>query len=414
MNIAIIGSGISGLTAACLLHRKHDITVFEANDYVGGHTHTIDVTMGDHTYAVDTGFIVFNRDTYPNFCRMIDQLEVEWQPTVMTFSVKCERTGLEYSAHSLNTFFGQRKNLLSPPFYRMLLDIFRFRHQFDRIIHMPPTDMDIGTFLKKYGYGRRFIEHFIIPMGSSLWSADPERFTNFPLQMFVRFFRNHGILRVRQPIQWRVIKGGSHQYVKAMTGLFGNRIRLSCPIRRIVRTPNHVEVTPEGESPLRFDQVVLAVHSDQALAVLDAPTDAEREILGSIPYQDNLTILHTDKTVLPERKKLWSSWNYLIPARKIARAALTYDMNILQSLRAPKEFCVTLNLPDAVNPSETIDRFEYSHPVYTPEAPAAQKRHAEISGVNRTHYCGAYWGNGFHEDGVNSALAACRWFDERL
>jgi predicted NAD/FAD-binding protein len=405
MKIAIIGGGISGMVAAYLLNQDHDITLFEANDYIGGHTHTIDVPTNGRTYAVDTGFIVFNETTYTNFCKLMNRLGVASQPSTMTFSVKCEKTGLEYGAHSLNTFFAQRKNLLSPSFYRMILDMFRFRRDFDRLLSDDRGEQELGPYLTRKGYSHRFIDHFLIPLGSSLWSADPKDIRNFPLLTFVRFFENHGFLKVRYPIRWRVIQGGSRQYVKKLTASYEEKIRLKTPIRGVTRHPDHVEVHPTDSDPGRFDHVVMAVHSNQALAMLTDPSPAEREILGSIPYQENLAVLHTDSSILPKRHSLWSSWNYLIPNEEISRAALTYDMNILQTISAPVEFCVTLNRPEAIALEKVI---------YRREAPQAQQRHGEISGKNRTHYCGAYWGYGFHEDGVNAALAACRFFGKGL
>lgn len=414
MKIAIIGGGISGMVAAYLLNQDHGITLFEANDYIGGHTHTIDAPANGRTYAVDTGFIVFNETTYPNFCDLLNRLDVASQPSSMTFSVKCEKTGLEYGPHSLNTLFAQRKNLLSPSFYRMILDIFRFGRDFDRLLSDDQGEQELGPYLTGKGYSRRFIDHFLIPLGSSLWSADPRDVHNFPLQTFVRFFKNHGFLKVRHSIRWRVIQGGSREYVKKLTASYKEKIRLKTPIRGVTRHPDYVDVLPANDDPVRFDHVVIATHSDQALELLTDPSPAEREILGSIPYQENLTVLHTDSSILPKHSSLWSSWNYLIPDEEVRKAALTYDMNILQTISAPVEFCVTLNRPEAIAPEKVIGTFVYHHPIYRKDAPQAQQRHGEISGKNRTHYCGAYWGYGFHEDGVKAALTACRFFGKGL
>jgi predicted NAD/FAD-binding protein len=412
MKIAIIGSGISGMTAAYLLHDDHDIELFEANDYIGGHTHTIELSRKRENYAVDTGFIVFNRVTYPNFCRIMDRLGVESQPTEMTFSVKNQRTGLEYSPHNLNTFFAQRKNVLSLSFYRMIFDIIRFRKE---ILDFKEGDeeLEIGCYLKEQGYSKGFIQNFIVPLGSSLWSTDPERFKEFPLRTFVRFFKNHGFLDIKNPFQWLVIKGGSKKYVEKLTAPYRDRIRINSPVHTVSRLKDYVEIKVHGESR-RFDHVVIATHSNQALGLLSDPSSSERDILNAIPYQENLTILHTDTSLLPQRRQIWSSWNYLIPKKDTDRAVLTYDMNILQSIESFDEFCVTLNKPEDIDPDKQIGRFVYHHPVFTGDAPKAQKRHGEISGINRTHYCGAYWGYGFHEDGVNSALAACKYFGKEL
>jgi uncharacterized protein len=414
MRIAIIGGGISGLVSAYLLDEDHDIVLFEANDYIGGHTHTINVTLGTSRYAVDTGFIVFNEVTYPNFLKLLMRLGVEYQRSTMTFSVKSERDGIEYSTHNLSSIFAQRKNLLAPSFYRMIWDIFCFRREFNRLLEKERDEEGLVPYLRSQGYSRGFIDYFIIPLGSSLWSTDPKRIDDFPLATFVRFFENHGFLQIKNPFEWKVIKGGSARYVEKLTSPFSGKIRLSSPVRAVVRHLDRVEVRLDGGIVELFDHVVLAVHSDQALAMLSDPAPAEQEILGAIPYQENLTVLHTDTRILPNRKRIWSSWNYLIPKQELKRAVITYDMNILQSLRAPEEFCVTLNRAEAIVRDKVIGTYNYRHPVYTTAAPAAQKRHGEISGVNRTHYAGAYWGYGFHEDGVNGALAACAYFGKKL
>jgi uncharacterized protein len=414
VKIAVIGTGIAGLTAAYLLHRDFDLTVYEANGYVGGHTNTVEVDLPEGRYAVDTGFIVFNEVTYPNFCRILDRLKVDHQPSRMTFSVKCEKTGLEYNPHNLNSFFAQRRNLASLSFWRMILEIFRFRNRFDHYLNVDGPEASLVQTLRDQGFSARFIEQFITPLGASLWSVDPERFGQFPLKPFVRFFKNHGFLDIRNPFSWRVIRGGSRRYVEKMTAGFAGRIRTDTPVTGIRRFPDRVEVIDRGGGQCSYDQVILAVHSDQALALLTDATAAERDILGAFPYQNNDTVLHTDSRILPERPWIWASWNYLIPRQTQNRAVLTYDMNILQTLRASREFCVTLNRTEAIDPREIKARFDYHHPVLTTRAPEAQKRHAEISGLNRTHYCGAYWGYGFHEDGVKSALPVARWFGKEL
>ncbi|MFZ5908313.1 MAG: NAD(P)/FAD-dependent oxidoreductase [Nitrospirota bacterium] len=414
MKIAIIGSGISGLTAAYVLHRDFDITVFEANNYVGGHTHTIDVKRGDRSYAVDTGFIVFNEVTYPNFCKMIRRLGVSWQPTRMTFSVKCERTRLEYSPHNLNAFFAQRRNAFKPSFWRMIYEIERFRRSFDTLLSTEHDEIPLVTYLRNAGYSERFINHFIVPMGASLWSADPKVFEQFPLGTFVRFFKNHGIFEVQHPLQWYVIKGGSARYVEKLIAPFADRIRTRMPVRKVSRKQGSVEVVCSDGSSHQFDQVIIAAHSDQALSMLDQPTEAEREILGALPYQENTVILHTDRAVLPSRKWIWASWNYLIPRAAMQRVAVTYNMNILQTIDSPLDFCVTLNKTDSIAENAVIGRYLYSHPIYKTGSPGLQQRHDEISGKNRVHFCGAYWSYGFHEDGVRSALKVCKYFGKGL
>ncbi|UCG56788.1 MAG: FAD-dependent oxidoreductase [Phycisphaerales bacterium] len=413
MRIAIIGSGISGMVAAYLLHREHDVTVFEANDYVGGHTRTIDVTLDGKTLPVDTGFIVFNQATYPNFVKLLRKLDVPWQDSDMSFSVHCDRTGIEYCPSSFGRFFAQWRNLLRLGFWRMIREIFAFRRQLLQMAELPET-VTLGQHLDKLGYSRQFREYFLIPMGAAIWSAEPNRFESMPACMFARFFANHGFLNVRDQPQWLVVKSGSREYAKVLTASLRDRIRLNCPVRSIRRLSEAVRVEPTGAQAELFDHVIVATHSDQALRLLSAPTAREKEILGALPYQENQVALHTDEGLLPQRRKVWASWNYRIPREGQHAVAVTYDMNILQNLDADAEICVTLNQTDKIDPRKVLRRMLYSHPVYTPEALVAQRRRAEISGVNRTHYCGAYWGNGFHEDGVNSALAVCKHFGRGL
>ena len=414
MRIAVIGSGISGLVAAYLLCSKHEVTVFEANDYIGGHTHTIDVALADQTYAVDTGFIVFNTKTYPNFTRLLKKLGVSSQPSNMSFSLQCKKTGLVFSPSTLNSLFAQRINLLRPSFYRMLLDAMRFQRGSLALLGNMDDNSTLKQYLDNHKYSRWFKDHFIIPMGSAIWSSDPEKFGDFPARYFAEFFDNHGILNIRNQPQWLVIKGGSRQYVKPLIHGFKDRIKTSTPVISVKRTAHQVEVVPANGVAEFFDQVVIATHSNQALALLSDPSDVERHILGNIQYQENETVLHRETSVLPPHKSAWASWNYYNPHEKRGRVALTYDMNILQSLKARVEFCVTLNWPGRIDPSKTYRKLIYYHPVYNPEGLKVRKCHAEINGINRTYFCGAYWGYGFHEDGVNSALEVCKHFGRNL
>jgi predicted NAD/FAD-binding protein len=342
------------------------------------------------------------------------RLGVSWKPSNMSFSVQCKKTGLEFSPSSLNSLFIQRKNLLRPAFYRMVLDIFRFRRESEELLKSDDYTLTLEDFLAEKGFSRLFIEHFIIPMGEAIWSADPVQFNEFPALYFAQFFKNHGFLNIRNQPQWQVIAGGSKQYVKPITERYRGQIRLNCAVKAIRRHPDHVEVQAENSPPENFDQVVIATHSDQALAMLQDPTNSEKEILGAIPYQDNHAVLHSDESILPRKKAAWASWNYHIPEAELGRVALTYDMNILQSLGAPVEYCVTLNLPHTVDPAKKIKEMHYHHPVYNPKSLAARNRHQEINGVNRTYFCGAYWGYGFHEDGVKSALEVCKHFGKFL
>lgn len=414
MNIAIIGTGISGMVAAYLLSREHEVAVFEAHDYIGGHTHTISVDTEEGRYAVDTGFIVFNDRTYPNFVKLLAHLGVASQPSTMSFSLRCEHSGLEYNGSSLNTLFAQRSNLFRPTFHRMLLDILRFNRDTSRLLQRENDHTTLGEYLESYRYSTEFIEHYIVPMGAAIWSADPQQVRRFPIRFFLQFFHNHGMLSVNRRPQWRVVAGGSHQYVQALTRSYQDRIRLRLPVQSIVRHLDRVDVKPWGEEPERFDQVIIATHSDQALTLLADPTEAEREVLGALPYQRNEVILHTDASILPRSRRAWAGWNYHRLREDHGNIAVTYNMNLLQSLHSTEPFCVTLNRTDAIDPEKIIQRFTYHHPVYTARGVAAQKQHGRINGVHRTYFCGAYWGYGFHEDGVNSALAVCRRFGAEL
>ncbi|MBP3998772.1 NAD(P)/FAD-dependent oxidoreductase [Pseudomonas koreensis] len=415
MKIAIVGSGIAGLTCAYLLARRHEITVFEADARIGGHTHTVPVTVDGREYAVDTGFIVFNDWTYPNFIRLLGKLGVTFKPTEMSFSVNDPDTGLEYNGNNLNSLFAQRSNLLSPGFWGMLRDILRFNKEARRDLaeQRIATDTTLDDYLKAGGYGERFILHYIVPMGAAIWSMPMAEMLNFPLQFFVRFFENHGLLSVSNRPQWQVIEGGSSAYIAPLTASFKERIRLSCPVGRIDRDAHGVVIhSPAGIE--RFDKVVLACHSDQALRLLGNPDKVEREILGALPYADNEVVLHTDTRLLPTRKRAWASWNYRLGGAGHTRAAVTYDMNILQGLQSGTTFCVSLNQSAGITPSKVLARFTYAHPQFSLAAVAAQQRWAEIDGAQHTHYCGAYWANGFHEDGVVSALRVAAAFGESL
>ena len=407
MRIAIIGSGISGLTAAYLLNHDHEITLYEANDHIGGHTHTHDIEIEGKIWAVDSGFIVYNERTYPNFIRILDELGVERKPTRMGFSVKSVSNDLEYAGHSLDGLFSQRRNLIRPSFWRMIKSILRFKKESEEQLNELPLDMTIGSFLEKNHYPSEFIEHFIIPMGAAIWSTMPNMMTEIPAVFFIRFFQNHGILAIKDKPTWWVINGGSKNYVKKMTASFTDRIMVSTPVKRVKRNDSIEIIAGSPQHMTRFDAVVFACHSDQALALLADPSYAENEILRAITYQKNDVLLHTDHSVLPTRRKAWSSWNYQLDSDPERPVALTYNMNILQGLESSVTFCVTLNDPQAVSPDRIIKEITYHHPLITVESISAQKRKNEISGVNNTYYCGAYWHNGFHEDGVVSAMDAC-------
>jgi len=415
MKIAIIGSGIAGLTSAYLLNRRHEITVFEASDWIGGHTHTVDVEVNGQRYAVDTGFIVFNDWTYPNFIRLLSQLGVGFKDTEMSFSVSDPLTGVEYNGHSLNTLFAQRRNLFSPKFIGMVRDILRFNREalLDLNNQRIAADMTLGDYLKANAYSERFIQHYIVPMGAAIWSMSLADMLGFPLQFFVRFFKNHGLLSVSDRPQWCVIEGGSSSYIAPLTESFREKIRLNCPVTRVERDADGV-IVHSNAGIERFDKVVFACHSDQALGLLAQPSETEQSILGALPYADNDVVLHTDTRLLPKRPMAWASWNYRLGGPVDQPAAVTYDMNILQGIQSDSTFCVSLNQTAAIDPNKILARFTYAHPQYSLDGMAAQARWQELLGANHSYFCGAYWASGFHEDGVVSALRVAREFGESL
>jgi len=415
--IAVIGSGISGLTAAYLLSKKHEVHLFEANSKLGGHTNTLDVEVASGKYAIDTGFIVFNNWTYPNFIELMNQLQVKWQDSFMSFSVKVEQSGLEYNGTSLNTLFAQRSNLFRPSFYKMINDILRFNRESLATLESD-NGMPLGEYLSANGYSREFKDHYIVPMGAAIWSASVKQMDQFPISYFVRFFKNHGMLSVDDRPVWKVLQGGSRSYIEPITRPFKDRIHLNAEVNSVRRIQNEaveIQFLKNGQlETMQFDQVIMASHSDQTLKMLVDATPLEREVLSGFSYQSNSTVLHTDTSVLPKRKLAWAAWNYFVPKQEKDRVAVSYDMNILQGIGSPETFVVSLNMDDQIASDQVLARLNYHHPVYTDSAFHSQKRWSEISGKNGVHFCGAYWGYGFHEDGVNSALKVCEMFGETL
>lgn len=410
MKIAIVGSGIAGLTVASLLHAEHEITLYEKDAHLGGHVHTHSVEQAGRRYEVDSGFIVFNDWTYPNFIDLLSRHRVETRPSTMSFSVRDERSGLEYNGTNLNTLFAQRRNLVRPQFLGMIRDILRFNREAPGILAGSGADIRLAQLLEAGGYGSAFVRHYIVPMGAAIWSTDPASMMAFPARFFVRFLANHGMLSVDDRPTWRTIRGGSARYVERIAAPFADRVRLRTAVERIERHRSGVRLKADGCAPEHYDALFLACHSDQALHLLAEPTSAERDVLSAIPYQRNEAVLHTDARLLPRSRRAWAAWNYHVLHDDTAPVALTYNMNILQGLDAPEPFLVTLNRTDAIAPERVIERMIYHHPLFTPESVAAQGRHAEIDGTQGTFYCGAYWRNGFHEDGVVSALEAIEHF----
>ncbi|QEG40965.1 NAD(P)/FAD-dependent oxidoreductase [Roseimaritima ulvae] len=412
MRVAVIGTGISGSLAARLLASQHHVTVFEASPYGGGHANTVDVWIDGRCYCLDTGFMVFNRRTYPNFCRLLEMLETPSQLSDMSFSVRCGKTGLEYQGSSLNGVLAQRSNCLRPSFLRMLRDIGRFNRLGTAAAESGELrdGRSVGQFLRQCGVGQRFIDHYLVPMAAAIWSSKPRDILGFPAEFMLGFFANHGLMQIRDRPRWRTIVGGSRNYVDALLAPLRGRIHFGCPVQSVLRTEDGVFVIPAIGPSLQFDQVVFASHADQTLKMLADPTPREQEILGAFPYQRNTAVLHLDASLLPRRKRAWASWNYHIPAAGNSTAAVTYDLSRLQNHDSNVPILLTLNSTDAIDADKVLRTFDYAHPAYSAASINAQQRFQEISGHRRSHFCGAYWGYGFHEDGVNSALAVARHF----
>jgi predicted NAD/FAD-binding protein len=408
VKIAVIGSGISGLAAAKFLAESHEVTIFEADDRLGGHTNTVKIEIDGATHAVDTGFIVHNRRNYPLFCALLEELGVETQDADMSFSVSCEEPFLEFSGTGPRGLFAQKRNLLSRSFWRLLIDIVRFgrigRATLARADHEAGSDgeLTVESFLVRHHFSPQFIDRYLVPLGASIWSADPTTFLKFPTRALLYFFNNHGLLTFINRPAWRTVTGGSQRYIDALLSSVNIDVQLSAKVSKVRRGDDGVEImTASGLS--RFDTVIMATHSDQALALLSDPTPAERAVLGAIRFQANSAVLHTDVTMMPELRSAWAAWNYYLPAGTIESPTLTYWMNRLQRLESSKEICVTLNRDDEIDPASVLGSYEYHHPVYDVGTFEAQSRWSEINGPHRTWYVGAWWGYGFHEDGVRSA-----------
>jgi predicted NAD/FAD-binding protein len=406
MKIAIIGTGVSGLVAAHRLAPEHELVAYEASDRIGGHTHTVPVQADGGTVWVDTGFIVFNDRNYPEFEALLDELGVASQPSHMSFSVSDGRGRFEYAGTPWG-LFARPAHLLSPTFLGMLREWRRFNREARALIGMNGTAPSLGHWLDQQGFSRHFVDRLIVPQASAVWSADPAQMWAFPASFMAEFFENHGMYSLRDRPRWRTVSGGSRSYVEAITAPWRDRVRTGAPVRRIERLADGVRIEADGCESEEFDQVVVATHSDQALAMLADPSEAEREVLGAIPYQRNEAVLHTDASLMPRRRAAWSSWNFHLTPEPATGTTVTYWMNNLQRLRTRQQYFVTLNRSEEIDPAKVIRKIAYDHPVYTKEGIAAQARHAEISNpTRRTHYCGAYWGWGFHEDGVVSANRA--------
>ena len=413
MRIAIVGAGVAGNVAASRLYPEHEITVFEAGTHIGGHAHTQRVELDGQEIAVDTGFIVYNDRTYPEFSRLLRELSVATKPSAMSFSVRCEASGLEYNGTTINSLFAQRRNFFRPSFHRMWRDILRFNQ------HAPQAvdgrgDLTLGEYVREHDYSPQFVSHYLLPMAAAIWSATPLDLCDMPARFLVGFFHNHGMLTVNDRPQWRTVEGGSARYVERLVAPFRSRVHLRSPVESVRRFATHVMVKARGGEAQCFDRVIFACHSDQALRLLEDPSAAEREVLGAMRYQENEVVLHTDARLMPRRRLAWAGWNYHLPREPMDRVCVSYNMNILQGLVTREPLCVTLNRSAAIAPEKVLRRLIYQHPVFTTAAVAAQTRHREINGALRSYFCGAYWRYGFHEDGVRSALRALEHLREDL
>jgi uncharacterized protein len=403
MRIAVVGSGIAGLASAWLLSRKYDVTLFEANDYLGGHTHTHDIALHGRRYAVDTGFIVHNPQHYPLLTQLFVQLGVASQPTTMSFAVHNEASGLEYNAATLDTLYCQRRNIFSPRFHGMVRDLLRFYREAPALLAQPGDGPTLRAYLTEHRYGNAFRDEHLIPMASALWSSPSEQILSFPARYLVQFMANHQMLQVSDRPEWRVVRGGSNQYVRTMRAHWRVQERLNCPVFAIHRNVDGVAIQSAAGTE-HFEEVVLACHSDQALRLLRDASDVERSILGAMTYQPNEAVLHTDASLLPKRRKAWAAWNVYIPRVPSEACAVSYCMNLLQDFESPEPFVVTLNRSSAIDPQKVLRTMQYHHPVYTHASVAAQQRKSDIQGKHHTWFAGAYWGWGFHEDGMRSAV----------
>lgn len=402
--IAVIGAGISGLSAAYFLSRRHEVSLFERDARLGGHTHTIRVPGDRGAVALDTGFLVHNRRTYPNLVRLFEELGVETKPSDMSFSVSCPDTGLEYGSRGLAGVFAQPRSLLNPSQYRLLADIIRFNHEAPDVLVPGAPAWTLDTFVRERGYSDAFVSRYLVPMTSAIWSASVQTIRAFPIATLVRFMGNHGMLSLRSPVPWRVVAGGSDTYIAPLIRPLGDRVYLGQAPGRVHRDGSGVTLAMEDGGERRFDEVVFACHGDQVLRLLGDATEHERQVFSAFETTSNETVLHTDASMLPVNPRARASWNYQLGGGDDRPPTVTYHLNRLQGLTERQDYCVTLNPHRPIAPSSVIARMVYRHPQMTMAAETAQAQWRSVSAVNHTHFCGAYWRYGFHEDGLMSAL----------
>lgn len=412
MKIAVVGAGIAGLTAAWVLARRHEVALFEAQPRAGGHANTMTVVEDGQRVPVDTGFIVFNELNYPGLCRLFACLGVASEASSMSFSVHCEASGQEYNGSSLNRLFGQRRNLLRPAFWSMLRDILRFNRTAPADLEAGLADsISVADYLAAGGYSEAFVTQYLVPLGASLWSCDARTFNAFPMRFVIEFLNNHHMLQRAERPRWRTVTGGSQRYVEKLLADYRGRIHLDTPVCGVARAARRVRVHFDASRSEAFDEVVLAVHADQALALLERPDARERETLAMFPYRANRVTVHRDTRVLPDRQRLWGAWNFRVPAAATRQATVTYNMNMLQNLPLRQTLCISLDREAPIAPRHVLRHIDYAHPLFLPGRDAAQREHPSLVRRRGVSCCGAYWGYGFHEDGVGSALRVCEAFD---
>lgn len=416
-NVAIIGSGVAGITVAYLLQNNYAVTLYEKNDYIGGHTHTVVIENGlDADIPVDTGFIVCNNKTYPNFLKLLSKLQVDITKTNMSFSYYDQQADIQFSSHNINSLFAQRKNIFKLQYWKFISDLIKFGNKTKKKYYNHELQgLTLGEYLKKENFSLQIVNQFVIPMAAAIWSASDATMMKFPMESFARFYINHGLLNILDHPQWYFVKNGSHSYVRAFLRQFSGTVVKKCTVKSIKRTKKEIILKTEDGKKFKHDKVIIATHADEALNMLKSPTADEKRLLSAWEYSRNETILHTDESLLPPLKRAWSSWNYIRNNNsKTQPITVTYYMNQLQKLKASKHYCVTLNPSQPIDRRLIIKEMLYTHPIYSFDSLATQFELPSLNGVNNTYFCGSYFGYGFHEDAVKSALQVARKFGEKL
>lgn len=414
-HIAVVGSGVAGMVSAWLLSQKYTVTLIDKNDYIGGHTNTIAVKSHSREIDIDTGFIVYNEPNYPNLVGMFEHLGVHTRPTTMSFSASIKQSGLEYAGSDIDTLFAQRRNIVSLRFWKLVYDITKFNRKAKALLNDERVSqkLTLGEFLTLNKIGLAMQNDYLLPMAAAIWSCPPTQMLAFPAKSFVQFFNNHGLLNIKDRPQWRTVVGGSCQYIKQLLAEYTGKIIVNNGVVSINRDSDTVILTLKNGDQIQCDEVVIATHADEALTLLDKPTDNEKQTLSAFRYQKNATYLHTDKTAMPMLPKVWSCWNYLASksGEQTSEVSVTYWMNELQGLVTETDYFVSLNPISAIAPEHVIKAITYMHPVFDNEAMAAQKKLVTLQGIHKTWFVGSYFGYGFHEDALTSAVKLAQKFN---